>query len=111
MTFYNDEYTILSAVSLLIYILLSVYTLKNICSAVSLTKYLIYLIITILLTLCSVVIVVLIHRVSCMENSMMKNTVFYVNAYIDRAIEIGIIPADERELVSSILNPDRHTRN
>lgn len=111
MKFYNDEYTILSAASLLIYILLSVHTLKNIYSMVSLKIYLIYLIATFLLVLLSVGIVWIIHQASCMNNSMMKNTVFYVNAYIDRAIEIGVIPLNEREIVSSILNPSRYIRN
>lgn len=111
MKFYNDEYTILSSASLLIYILLSVHTLKNICSMVSLKIYLIYLIATFLLVLLSVGIVWIIHQASCMNNAMMKNTVFYVNAYIDRAIEIGVIPLNEREIVSSILNPSRYIRN
>ena len=111
MRFYNEEYTILSAASLIIYILLSIHTLKNICGMVSFKMYLIYLIVTFLLVLLSVGIVWVIHQASCMKNSMMNNTVLYVDAYIDRAIELGVIPPNEREIASSILNPFRHIRN
>lgn len=108
MKFYNDEYAILAAASLFIYILLSVHTLISIFSMVRLKIYLIYLIVTFLLILSSGGIVWIIHRVSCMKNSMMNNTVFYVNAYIERAIEMGVIHSYEREIVRSNLNPSRY---
>lgn len=111
MKFFNDEYTILSTASLLIYILLSVYTLNGIFSMVNLKKYLTYLIATAVLGSVSIGVVWIIHQASCMKNSMMKNTIFYVNAYIDRAIEIGVIPPNERTTVKTILNPSRYEGN
>lgn len=111
MKFFNDEYTILSTASLLIYIFLSVHTLKNICGILNAKIYTICIIVTFFVTLFSCGIVLIIHRASCMNNSMMKNTIFYVNAYIDRAIEIGVIPPDERETVENFLNPSRYGRN
>ena len=107
MTFYNDEYTILSAASLLIYTLLSAYTLQKLYSMVSFKIYIVCLIVELLLWLLSGGVVWLIHKVSCANNSMMKNTIFYLNSYIDRAIEMRIISPDERESVRSALDPSR----
>lgn len=111
MTFYNDEYTILSVASLLIYTLLSVYTLGKIYGTVSLKIYIICLIVKIFLGLLSGGVVWIIHKASCANDSMMKNTIFYVNAYIERAIEIGLISPNERETVRSTLDPSRYIEN
>lgn len=108
MKFYNDEYTILSSTSLLIYMCMSIYTFKKLILTSTNIIIVLYLLATISLVICGICAIILIHRTSCMKNAMMMNTVSFVNAYIDRAIELGLISKYERDIIKTMLDPNRY---
>lgn len=110
MMFFNDEYTILSIASFLIYFFTTCFFYKNECSLYGTNSCRLFLItiMTNILMIVSLFAIYIIHETSCMYNVMMKNTVFYVNAYIDRAVELGVFPPEEKEIMLRVLNPTKY---
>lgn len=91
MLFFNEEYTILSLSSLVIYIIVSFSLFLGHFSEMILIVKIIY-------TFCFTLFLVLgafgcffIHKSSNMKKSMMENTVSYLNKYLERAVDIGFI--------------------
>lgn len=105
MKFYNEEYTVLAIISYLLYIGFSAISIMILKSVVD-KRFLIGLgIFYALLALFSLVVVIFIHKSSGMKNTLMKYTPIYVEGYIKRAIEMGVI--DNIDIVSAKeeLNP------
>lgn len=110
MKFYNEEYTVLASISFVLYIVFSIISVLMLKSVFE-TKYLIIIIIAyaiIAIILCCII--VFIHKSSGMKNTLMKYTPIYVEGYIKRAIEMGII--DNTDVVSAKeeLNPYREIK-
>lgn len=103
--FFNGEYTILAIISLILFIIFSVNSIITLESAVE-RKYLImivvlYCIITIIL-LC---VIILIHKSSSMKCTIMRYTPIYIEVYIKRAVQLGIIEESNIEKAKKELNP------
>lgn len=99
MKFYNEEYTVLASISFVLYVVFSIISVLMLKSVFE-TKYLIITIIAytiIAIVLCYVI--VFIHKSSGMKNTLMKYTPIYVEGYIKRAIEMGVI--DNIDVVSA----------
>lgn len=104
MKMYNNEYTILSLASLTIYIIFAAFTIKNVFWATGNLASFISTLVIILLGGAGCAATVFTYKASCMKNAMMKNTNYYIGKYIDRAIELGCISAEEREPAQEALN-------
>lgn len=95
MLFFNEEYTILSVSSLVIYIIVSLSLFFGHFSEMVLTLRIIYIICFILFLFLGSYGCFFIHRSSSMKKSMMDNTIAYLNKYLERAVEIGFISEAE----------------
>lgn len=115
MKLYNDDYTILSIISFFIYIIcaiLQIYELKlyysrnKIIMSVFCGVVIIYLFIATM----AVFSIRFIHKVSSLKNTLMKGTLYYTQAYIKRANELGVI--NDRDVQNAILelNPLKEMR-
>ena len=93
----NEEYTILAISSYLIYKFFEVISIKQLIQFVNERE----------ITTNVYIIIILIHKSSSTKNTMMDKTKIYVNAYLNRAIELGVI--DEKMLKNAIdeLNPEK----
>ena len=93
----NEEYTILAISSYLIYKFFEVISIKQLIQFVNERE----------ITTNVYIIIFLIHKSSSTKNTMMDKTKIYVNAYLNRAIELGVI--DEKMLKNAIdeLNPEK----
>ena len=49
--------------------------------------------------------VIFVHSVASMKNTLMKGTVYYVNGYLKRAVELGIIKNEDLDKAIKELNP------
>lgn len=53
----------------------------------------------------SIFAIIMIHKASSMKNTLMKGTIYYVQGYIKRANELGVIKDRDLEQVIKELNP------
>ena len=105
MKFYNEEYTVLACISFVLYIIFSIISIIILDPVIE-RKYLIIIIATyIILGAGLIEIIVAIHKSSGMKNTLMKYTPIYIEGYIKRAIEMGIIKNTDIEVVKEELNP------
>lgn len=105
MKFYNEEYTVLASISFVLYIVFSIISIVILNSVIE-KKYLIVIgVIYAILAVGLVVIITFIHKSSGMKNTLMKYTPVYIEGYIKRAIEMGIIKDADIEVIKRELNP------
>lgn len=110
MKFYNEEYTVLATISFVLYIVFSIISILMLKSVFE-TKYLIIILIAyVIIAIILFCIIIFIHKSSGMKNTLMKYTPIYVEGYIKRAIEMGVI--DNIDVVSAKeeLNPYREIK-
>lgn len=110
MKLYNEEYTILSLASFILFCLVSLFGLNtNIVESTENVVFAkgLYISITFIFGLLSLCAIGLIHHVSCIGNTMMKRTTFYMEKYIKLACDLGIIDANEEKKAKDVLNPLR----
>lgn len=110
MKLYNEEYTLLSLISLLIYIVMSMLHIKKVWKLlvdkkVSQNELYSIIAVYIISAIFATMLIILIHNATTMKNSMMKSTVYYVQGYIKRANEIGVIKDEDLEKAIYELNP------
>lgn len=108
----NEEYTILAISSYLIYKFFEVISIKQLIQFVNEREittnvYIIIILMYVIFNITSIGLIFLIHKSSSTKNTMMDKTKIYVNAYLNRAIELGVI--DEKMLKNAIdeLNPEK----
>ena len=105
----NEEYTILAISSYLIYKFFEVISIKQFVNEREITTnvYIIIILMYVIFNITSIGLIFLIHKSSSTKNTMMDKTKIYVNAYLNRAIELGVI--DEKMLKNAIdeLNPEK----
>lgn len=53
----------------------------------------------------SIFAIIMIHKASSMKNTLMKGTIYYVQGYIKRANELGVIKDRDLEQAIKELNP------
>ncbi len=110
MSLYNDDYTILSIISFIIYIIfvvLQIYELKLYYYENKIKIFYITLVIIahLFVAIMAIASIVFIHKVSGMKTTLMKGTVYYTQAYIKRANELGIIKDYDMQNAKNELNP------
>lgn len=96
MKFFNSEYTILSLISLMLFVISAFASTKKffaIYSSVNIRT--IHIIFLSILFLIGLYLCFIIHKSACMKNSLMDKTVFYVKKYIKRAYELEILSETE----------------
>lgn len=110
MNLYNEDYTILAIISLVIYIIFVILQVDKLYLQGNKIKTL-YIILTLLIylfvTIISILSIVFIHKTSSIKNTLMKGTIYYTQAYIKRANELGIISNDNIKKAINELNPLR----
>lgn len=112
MKLYNGEYTILASISFMIYLIFEILNIKSIVflfndQKISVFNLHIIVILYLLITIMSMLAIVCIHKVASMKNTMMNGTVYYMQGYIKRANQLGIIKDKEMEKALSELNPKK----
>lgn len=110
MNLYNGDYTILSIVSFILYIIfviLHIYDLKLSYQEhkIRILFICIVLISYLLISVISIISIIFIHKISCMKNTLMKGTIYYTQAYIKRANELGVISDEDLKNAINELNP------
>ncbi len=95
MLFFNEEYTILSVSSLIIYIIVSFSLFFGHFPKMVLTVKIIYIFCFTFFLFLGACGCFFIHKSSNMKKSMMDNTISYLNKYLERAVEIGFISKAE----------------
>lgn len=110
MRFYNGEYTILSCVSFGIYIILMILHIRNLFGiynkkSISYVNLILIVIMYIIVFALFILAVIFVHSVASMKNTLMKGTVYYVNGYLKRAVELGIIKNEDLDKAIKELNP------
>lgn len=108
MRLYNEEYVVLSITSLGLYISMSIFSLyHSLPDKVIEPYYTLFVIFLFIFAIVGIASIFVIQKASCMNNSMMKNTIFYVNAYIDRAIELNLLSKDNKQYILDFLDSFR----
>lgn len=69
----------------------------------------IFILVFIVLGVIGLISIFIIHKASCMKNAMMKYSEIYLQAYIQRAIELGVILENDLINAERELNPKRNT--
>lgn len=105
MKFYNEEYTVLAILSYLLYIGFSVVSIIILKSVVDENFLMGLEIFYILLALFLLAVVICIHKSSGMKNTLMKYTPIYIEGYLKRAIEMGVIDNLDIDSAKKELNP------
>lgn len=95
MFLYNEEYTILSLSSLVIYIIVSFSLFFGHFSEMTFTVKIIYSFCFMIFLFIGAYSCLFIHKSSNMKKTMMENTVLYLNKYLERAVNIGFISESE----------------
>lgn len=108
MRLYNEEYTVLSICSFILYLMCTILAYFDIQNYKSFKVIITYIIVHGILCFASIVAIYMIRKASGMKNSMMKNTESYVKRYIERAIELNIIESDERDNAMEALDATRY---
>lgn len=109
---YNGEYTILSCISLIIYMIFETLNIKMLFLLFKDSKINCWflhtiIIVYLLISIASVIVIIIIHKVASMKNTLMKGTTYYVQGYIKRANELGIIKDKDLQKAIVELNPTR----
>lgn len=105
MKFYNEEYTVLATISFVLYILFSIISIIMFKPVIELKYVIDITIFYIIVAICLIVIIIFIHKSSGIKNTLMKYTPIYIEGYIKRAIQMGIIKDIDIETVKKELNP------
>lgn len=95
MLFFNEEYTILSLSSLVIYIIVLLSLIFGHFWEMKLASKIAYSFFSILFLILGALGCYFIHKSSNMKKTMMDNTVLYLNKYLERAVNIGFITEAE----------------
>lgn len=108
MLLFNEEYTILSSVSFVLYCTSAIYSIKslNVYQA-DISLRILFISLLVMLGLVGIIAICIIYKTSCMNNAMMKNSEIYLRAYIRRAIELGVISPQDLSNIENELNPKR----
>ena len=112
MKFYNGEYTILAVISFVIYLIFEILNIKSVLSIFYNQKIGgldLHIIVSLylLINIIAIFAIVSIHKVACMKNTMMNGTIYYMQGYIKRANQLGIIKDKDMEKAISELNPKK----
>lgn len=110
MKFYNEEYTILAMISFSLYVFFSIISIIAINCMISTELWITFIIGYVFLAIGSLIIIFFIHRCSGMKNTLMKYTPIYVEGYIKRAVQLGVIKKRDYENVKKELNPYKEIR-
>ncbi len=105
MKFCNEEYTVLATISFVLYILFSVISIIILKPVIELKYVIIIIMFYAILAFCLFGIIIFIHKSSGMKNTLMKYTPIYIEGYIKRAIQMGVIKDTDIEVVKTELNP------
>ncbi len=108
--FYNDEYTILSCISFVLYIVFEIVNSKKMFLAftnkkISCLHLYCFIFLYFIMSVVSIFAIIMIHKASSMKNTLMKGTIYYVQGYIKRANELGVIKDRDLEQAIKELNP------
>ncbi|MDO5558807.1 MAG: hypothetical protein Q4F95_04340 [Oscillospiraceae bacterium] len=108
MIFYNEEYTILSVFSIVIYICLAYYSLQQSIQNKSFgSEEIVLVIVYSIILITAILLCVFIHNSSSLKKTMMVSENLYVELYVKRAIEMGLISEENFVDVMRELNPAR----
>ena len=104
---YNEEYTLLSILSFLMYLATAIINIKKAFDS-NLTPYLHLIIVALYssLILIAFIFIIKIHKTSSIKN-FMKKGIFYTERYINRAIELKLIPENQFQKVYNDLDPEK----
>lgn len=110
MRFYNGEYTVLSFISFIIYLIFQLLHIRNTLtlfkdSQINFLGLCTILLLYALISTFSIFAIIFIHKVASMKNTLMWGTVHYVQGYLKRANDLGIIEDKDLEKALAELNP------
>lgn len=110
MNLYNEDYTILSIVSFIIYIIFTILNIRDLILLYQIRIIKLNVVIPMaisysFISIISILSIILIHCISGMKNTLMKGTIYYTQAYIKRANELGIINNNDLQNAINELNP------
>lgn len=106
---FNEEFTILSIASVMIYFISAelniarIYQSVNVPSLILIVASVVYAVFAVL----AIVMVNLIHRSSCIKLNMMEKSSIYIEAYIYKAAELGLINQNQINKVKQKLDPNK----
>lgn len=109
---YNGDYTILASISLVIYMILEALNIKTLLllfkdAKINSLFFHCIVIAYLFISIVCIIVVIIIHKVASMGSSLMKGTIYYVQGYIKRARELGIIKEKDLQKAIAELNPKR----
>lgn len=108
MLMFNEEFTILSSASVMIYFVSAGLNIATVYKSASVPS-LIYNLMTVLYLLfaiLAIIMVVTIHRSSCVKRNLIAKSPIYIEAYIHRAVDFGLLNSNQVEKAWKKLNPD-----
>lgn len=105
MKLYNEEYTVLAAISFLLFYFFSYHMFLVIEPFEHIQSFLMLVLTFILLCIISLLAVIYIHENSGMANTLMKYTPILVEKYIKRAEQLGVIEKSDMKYYRQELDP------
>ena len=105
---FNEEFTILSVASVMIFLIsaglniATIYKSTIISSLLFVTVIIVYAVFAVL----AIIMVIIIHRSSCAKLNMIDKSPIYIEAYIYRAADLGLINENQIRKVWNKLNPN-----
>lgn len=105
---FNEEFTILSIISVIMYLFNAGLNIKFLLETHSKKICLIYLclIIYVICTIISIVIVIKIHSSSCAKKNLIDKSPIFIEAYINRAFKLKLITKDQIAKIFEQINPN-----
>lgn len=107
MLMFNEEFTILSSASVMIYFISSGLNIAKVYKSATISN-LVFVLITVVYSLFAVlaiIMVITIHRSSCAKRNLIEKSPIYIEAYIYRAVEFGLLNSNQVEKAWKKLNP------
>lgn len=105
MKFYNEEYTVLACISFALYIFFSIVAAVALKSAIRKEFFVLLIVGDVIIDILALVVIAFIHISSGMKNTLMKYTPIYMDGYIKRAVQLGIIQVYDMKIVQAELDP------
>ena len=106
---YNEEFTILSSASVMIYSVCAGLNIATIYKSAFITSWVfaIAIVIYAVFAVLSIIMIIIIHRSSCAKLNLTKKSPIYIEAYLYRAVELGLINHNQVLKIWKKLDPDR----
>ena len=107
MLMFNEEFTILSSASVMIYFISSCLNIAKVYKSATISS-LVFVLITVVYSLFAVlaiIMVITIHRSSCAKRNLIEKSPIYIEAYIYRAVELGLLNSNQVEKAWKKLDP------